>query len=151
MWGTGIGVLGPVDAGSGRPVALPFLPGWGDHPARDRLEASFGVPVWVDNEVNLMALGEYRAGSDRRPPLPVGDPARDVPASLFPSSVRDLRVDVSPSSDRAGLIGAAHLVLDHLFSDDALAAATAVGAVGGCRAVRSSRSGQHVGSRACRG
>lgn len=65
LWGIGIGVLGPVDAHSGRPVGLAFLPRWGDYPVRDRLEASFGVPVWVDNEVNLMALGEYRGGSDR--------------------------------------------------------------------------------------
>lgn len=65
LWGIGIGVLGPVDAGSGRPISLPFLPGWGDWPVRDQLEASFGVPVWVDNEVNLMALGEFRGGNHR--------------------------------------------------------------------------------------
>ena len=67
LWGIGIGVLGPVDAASGRPVPLSFLPGWGDYPVRDRLEATFGVPVWVDNEVNLMALGEFRQGGNREP------------------------------------------------------------------------------------
>jgi glucokinase-like ROK family protein len=69
LWGIGIGVLGPVDAASGRPVPLSFLPGWGDYPVRDRLEAAFGVPVWVDNEVNLMALGEFRQGGSRTPDM----------------------------------------------------------------------------------
>jgi predicted NBD/HSP70 family sugar kinase len=58
-----------VDAASGRPVPLSFLPGWGDYPVRDRLEAAFGVPVWVDNEVNLMALGEFRQGGSRAPDM----------------------------------------------------------------------------------
>ena len=65
LWGIGIGVLGPIDAGTGRPVPLSFLPGWGDYPVRDQLEASFGVPVWVDNEVNLMALGEFHQAGSR--------------------------------------------------------------------------------------
>ena len=69
LWGIGIGVLGPVDASSGRPVSLPFLRGWGDYPVRDRLEAAFGVPVWVDNEVNLMALGELRSGTNPHPDM----------------------------------------------------------------------------------
>lgn len=62
VWGIGIGVLGPVDYAAGRPAALPLMPGWADYPVRDRLMARFGVPVWVDNEVNLMALGELRSG-----------------------------------------------------------------------------------------
>ena len=69
LWGIGIGVLGPVNAASGRPVPLSFLPGWGDHPVRDRFEAAFGVPTWVDNEVNLMALGEFRQSGSRHPDM----------------------------------------------------------------------------------
>ena len=64
-WGVGIGVLGPVDAAAGRPVALPIMPGWGDYPVRDRLADRYCVPVFVDNEVNLMALGEFRGGLGR--------------------------------------------------------------------------------------
>jgi glucokinase-like ROK family protein len=67
LWGVGMGVLGPVDAAAGRPVAL-TVPGWGDYPVRDRLEERYRVPVWLDNEVNLMALGEFRGGLGRGHP-----------------------------------------------------------------------------------
>jgi glucokinase-like ROK family protein len=62
VWGVGVGVPGPVEFASGRPVAPPIMPGWDGYPVRDRLAARYDVPVWVDNEVNTMALGEYRAG-----------------------------------------------------------------------------------------
>jgi glucokinase-like ROK family protein len=38
------------------------MPGWDDYPVRDRLALSLDAPVWVDNDVNVMALGEWRAG-----------------------------------------------------------------------------------------
>jgi glucokinase-like ROK family protein len=60
LWGVGIGVLGPVDAAAGCPIPLSLLAGWGGYPVRKRLAERFDVPVWVDNEVNLMALGEFR-------------------------------------------------------------------------------------------
>jgi predicted NBD/HSP70 family sugar kinase len=41
------------------------MPGWDRYPVCDRLAARYGVPVWVDNDVNLMALGELRAGCAR--------------------------------------------------------------------------------------
>src|SRR5690349_5747271 len=65
VWGVGIGVLGPVNAATGRPIALPHMPGWADYPVRDRLADRYDAPVWVDNEVNLMALGEFRGGLGR--------------------------------------------------------------------------------------
>jgi glucokinase-like ROK family protein len=65
VWGVGIGVPGPVEFASGRPVAPPIMPGWDGYPVRDRLAARYEAPVWVDNEVNVMALGEYRAGLGR--------------------------------------------------------------------------------------
>jgi predicted NBD/HSP70 family sugar kinase len=37
------------------------MPGWDRHPVRERF-AHHGVPVWVDNDVNVMALGEVSAG-----------------------------------------------------------------------------------------
>jgi predicted NBD/HSP70 family sugar kinase len=39
------------------------MPGWDAYDVRGHLGARFSVPVWVDNEVNLEALGEARAGS----------------------------------------------------------------------------------------
>jgi glucokinase-like ROK family protein len=61
-WGIGIGVPGPVEFATGRPIAPPIMPGWDDYPVRERLSKRYGTPVWVDNEVNVMALGELRAG-----------------------------------------------------------------------------------------
>jgi glucokinase-like ROK family protein len=65
VWGIGVGVPGPVEFGSGRPIAPPIMPGWDGYPIRARLGDRFGVPTWVDNDVNLMALGELRAGLAR--------------------------------------------------------------------------------------
>jgi glucokinase len=56
--GIGVGVPGPVEHSTGRPIRPPIMPGWDgfDIPAffRQRLNA----PVLVDNDVNLLALGE---------------------------------------------------------------------------------------------
>lgn len=65
IWGVGIGLPGPVEYASGRPIAPPIMPGWDGYPVRDRLAQRYDVPVWVDNEVNLMALGELRMGAAR--------------------------------------------------------------------------------------
>ncbi|MCW3005511.1 MAG: glcK2, partial [Solirubrobacterales bacterium] len=65
LWGVGIGVPGPVEFDSGRAVAPPIMPGWDDFPVSDYFRERFGVPVWVDNDVNVMALGELRAGVAR--------------------------------------------------------------------------------------
>ncbi|MDT4947930.1 MAG: hypothetical protein QOJ37_525 [Pseudonocardiales bacterium] len=62
LWGIGLGVPGPVEFATGRPIAPPIMPGWDNYPVRDRFSERFQVPVWVDNEVNVMALGELRAG-----------------------------------------------------------------------------------------
>ncbi|GAB6987232.1 ROK family transcriptional regulator [Nocardioides pyridinolyticus] len=63
VWGIGLGVPGPVEFASGRPIAPPIMPGWDGYDVRAHLARRFAVPVWVDNEVNLEALGEARAGS----------------------------------------------------------------------------------------
>ena len=64
VWAIGIGVPGPVEFASGRPVSPPIMPGWDGYAVREHL-AHRGVPVWVDNDVNVMALGELTAGSGR--------------------------------------------------------------------------------------
>ena len=64
LWGIGIGVPGPVEFESGRPVSPPIMPGWDGYAVRARF-AERGVPVWVDNDVNVMALGELTAGCGR--------------------------------------------------------------------------------------
>src|SRR5687768_6923431 len=62
LWGIGIGVPGPVEFRSGRPVSPPIMPGWDGYPVRERFAARYSAPVWVDNDVNLLALGEWRSG-----------------------------------------------------------------------------------------
>ena len=62
LWGVGIGVPGPVEFRTGRPSSPPIMPGWDGYPVRDRLAARYAAPVWVDNDVNVLTLGEWRAG-----------------------------------------------------------------------------------------
>jgi glucokinase-like ROK family protein len=60
--GIGIGLPGPVEFASGVPVSPPIMPGWDQFPVRDFLASRYQRPVFVDNDVNLMALGEGCAG-----------------------------------------------------------------------------------------
>jgi glucokinase-like ROK family protein len=62
LWGIGIGVPGPVEFETGRPISPPIMPGWDGYPIRERFSARYRAPVWVDNDVNLLALGEWRSG-----------------------------------------------------------------------------------------
>ena len=63
--GVGIGVPGPVDFQAGVPVSPPIMPGWDDYPVRDALSRELGCPVLLDNDVNVMALGEQHTGVAR--------------------------------------------------------------------------------------
>ena len=62
LWGVGIGVPGPVEFESGRPISPPIMPGWDGYPIRERFTERYNAPVWVDNDVNLLAMGEWRSG-----------------------------------------------------------------------------------------
>ncbi len=55
----GIGVPGPVEYATGRPVSPPIMPGWDGYDIVGKLAAAFDAPVLVDNGVNLMALAEH--------------------------------------------------------------------------------------------
>ncbi len=61
--GVGVGVPGPVDWLSGLVAAPPIMPGWDGFPFRQRLGDHLGVPVYLDNDANLGALGEYCYGA----------------------------------------------------------------------------------------
>lgn len=63
--GIGIGVPGPVDFQAGLPVSPPIMPGWDGYPVREALSREFGAPVLLDNDVNVMALGEQHNGVAR--------------------------------------------------------------------------------------
>jgi predicted NBD/HSP70 family sugar kinase len=64
VMGVGIGVPGPVEFAAGRAVSPPIMPGWDRYPIRDRFVARFDVPVLVDNDVNIMTLGEHWVQAD---------------------------------------------------------------------------------------
>lgn len=61
--GIGMGVPGPVDFGRGVLVAPPLMPSWENFLVRNFMQRTFPAAyVVVDNDVNIMALGEQRAG-----------------------------------------------------------------------------------------
>jgi predicted NBD/HSP70 family sugar kinase len=60
LLGVGVGLPGPVEHSTGRPVRPPIMPGWDGYPVADQLSHQFGVLALVDNDVNIMALGEHR-------------------------------------------------------------------------------------------
>ena len=62
LTGIGVGVPGPVRFLDGMPVSPPIMPGWHEYPVRDLLARRFGCPVLVDNDVNVMAVGEHWGG-----------------------------------------------------------------------------------------
>jgi predicted NBD/HSP70 family sugar kinase len=57
----GIGLPGPVEHSTGRPINPPIMPGWDRFDVPGHLQRAYPVPVLVDNDVNIMALGERRA------------------------------------------------------------------------------------------
>jgi predicted NBD/HSP70 family sugar kinase len=59
--GIGVGLPGPVEHSTGRPVNPPIMPGWDGFDVPARLTAELGAPTLVDNDVNVMALGEHFA------------------------------------------------------------------------------------------
>ena len=59
--GIGIGVPGPVAFHKGQPVKPPIMPGWNGFPIPRWFAGRYDAPVLVDNDVNIMALGEHWA------------------------------------------------------------------------------------------
>src|SRR3954447_6369694 len=49
--GTAIGVPGPVEVATGRPVNPPIMPGWDGYPVAERLAARFGAPALLERDV----------------------------------------------------------------------------------------------------
>ncbi|WP_375001643.1 ROK family protein [Aeromicrobium sp. CTD01-1L150] len=59
VMGVGIGVPGPVEHSTGRPVHPPIMPGWHEFDVPGHLNQHFDGPVLVDNDVNILARGEH--------------------------------------------------------------------------------------------
>jgi glucokinase-like ROK family protein len=54
----GMGVPGPVDFADGLLVAPPLMPGWEGFSIGEYLHEDYAAPVFIDNDVNLLAMGE---------------------------------------------------------------------------------------------
>jgi len=63
--GVGIGVPGPVDSRRGIVRYFPNIKGWEGVPLKSILQRRLGLKVSLDNDVNAMALAEYRFGAGR--------------------------------------------------------------------------------------
>jgi predicted NBD/HSP70 family sugar kinase len=57
--GVGIGLPGPVEHATGRPTNPPIMPGWDGFDVPGFVAAELGCLAVVDNDVNVMALGEH--------------------------------------------------------------------------------------------
>jgi hypothetical protein len=91
-----------VDLGARSPVSPPIMPGWDRYPVREVLGREHGCPVVVDNDVNIMAIGEHYGGVAHRCDqldVAIGHPVAQVP----PNRHHDhLRWKPEPSRRRAG-------------------------------------------------
>lgn len=56
--GIGIGLPGPVEHSTGKPANPPIMPGWDGFDVPSYVQQRFSTDVLVDNDVNIMALGE---------------------------------------------------------------------------------------------
>ncbi|WP_433476360.1 ROK family transcriptional regulator [Spirillospora sp. CA-142024] len=67
--GVGIGLPLPVDVRTGRSIQTPLAPGWDEYDIPADLAGHFPGPILLDNDANVMALGEYTAAGPDSPPL----------------------------------------------------------------------------------
>ena len=58
-----VAAAGPLDPETGIIIDTPNIPGWKDFPLRGKLEEHFHVPIYVGNDANLAAVGEWRYGA----------------------------------------------------------------------------------------
>ncbi len=59
----GLGFPGNVNTLTGQVLVCSNLPGWDHFPLRDVLSERLGVPVVLENDTNLCAVGEHRYGA----------------------------------------------------------------------------------------
>jgi len=61
----GVGFCGPVDMRYGTVRLSPRMPGWENYPLQERFEQAFDTVTLIDNDANLIALGEATFGVAR--------------------------------------------------------------------------------------
>lgn len=61
--GVGIGLPGLVNFEKGIVIFMPNIPGWNNVPLKAVMQKKLGWPVFVDNDVNVVSLGEWKFGA----------------------------------------------------------------------------------------
>src|SRR5271157_4393653 len=70
--GIGIGAPGAVDFDAGTVIFAPNMEGWKEVPLKKALEKELGVPVFVENDGNICALGVHVAELKSKPRHMIG-------------------------------------------------------------------------------
>ncbi len=63
--GVGIGLPGLIDYSKGIVTFLPNIPGWKNVPLKSILEKKLNLPVFIDNDVKLITLAEWKLGAGK--------------------------------------------------------------------------------------
>lgn len=63
--GIGIGLPGLINTEKGVVHSLTNISGWNNVPLKNILEAHLSIPVFIDNDVNVITLGEWKHGSGK--------------------------------------------------------------------------------------
>jgi glucokinase len=65
IMGVGVGLPGLVDVRNGIVRVLPNIPGWKDVPLKKLMEKKLGLRVQLENDVNMITLGEWKYGAGK--------------------------------------------------------------------------------------
>ncbi|MBF0478379.1 MAG: ROK family protein [Candidatus Omnitrophica bacterium] len=65
MAGIGFGLPGLIDAEAGEVKILTNIFGWKNVPLKKMMEDATGIPTFIDNDVNVITLGEWKYGAGR--------------------------------------------------------------------------------------
>jgi len=63
--GIGFGLPGLIDSKKGVINFLPNVPGWKNVPLKAIVQKKLSIPTFIDNDVNLITLGEWKFGAGR--------------------------------------------------------------------------------------
>ena len=104
--GAGIALAGSIDAATGTLLSSPNLPALNGAALPDLWAPLLGAPVWVGNDANLAALGEYYYGAGRGSPPndAASDQAAPDDAAPAPSAARTLAYVTFSTGVGAGIV-----------------------------------------------
>ncbi len=63
--GIGLGLPGLIDSKRGVVHFLPNIPGWKNVPLKSIIQKKLRIPTFIDNDVNLITLGEWKFGAGK--------------------------------------------------------------------------------------